>query len=182
MGKRKPKAALTPEARADAMSAVDACVLLDAVILGEDRPDLTKTLRNALLIAQIRYRELFPRAPKTRRPHYVWHTVAIRYPGPMPAARRRISEYDYRCFYCGESLNTLPPKSGYLPAEFVDALDRHGEECALRFLMMPDFASPGMTPQRSVIAKRLRAMHSSARRKVARNEPTQPVVMESACG
>lgn len=166
MGKRK-QAALTPEERGNALGALD--VLLDTLIIGEDRDDLTKTMHHAMLLAQLQYRELFPRAPKTRHAHYVWHSVAIRYPGPMPAARRRISEYDYRCFYCGESLNTLPPKSGYLPAEFVANLERHGEECALRFLMMPVSELQGKLT-RSIVAKRLRAVHSTRRPKITNLE------------
>lgn len=100
-------------------------------------------------------RAAYPRKKSVKRhgvgKSAVWYFEAVREP-----IRNRIVEYDARCLYCLASLNTIAPNYRKIPLEFYTPMERHGAECALRFLLIPEHERAEMT--RSELSRRLKKM------------------------
>ena len=116
------KAAADPHKLFEAIGS--APVLLDALILGRVDGALVSIMHYAMIAAQQLLRQRFKRIPRTRYSAATWHFMAAG------------GEWDARCLYCQTSLNSIGYGSAALPKEFTAPMDRHGEECALRFLML----------------------------------------------
>lgn len=98
-----------------------ASVLVDLLSLDEVE-QAGNDLRVLLPVAIGEYLRVFTRARNVNGRLYV----------VSPDTETR--EYHFLCFFCRESLNTLPWSRGTIPGKMVASFDRHASLCAMRFL------------------------------------------------